>query len=70
MTDKFFSSQRIPHDSGLYHEVIYYGDDVVGYVMSEPTGNTYWWTINGGSAIQRGFETVADCKDDLIRVLS
>lgn len=69
MSDKFFSSNRIPHDSGLYHEVIYYGDDIVGYVMSDDTGK-YWWAINGGSAIQRGFDTVADCKEDLFRILA
>lgn len=68
-TEKFFTSNRIPHDSGLYHEVIYYGDDIAGYVMSADDG-TYWWAINGGSAISRGFKTVCDCKEDLIRVLS
>lgn len=64
-----FTSTRIPHDSGLYHEVVYFNDDIAGYVMSEDNG-TYWWAINGGSAIHRGFKTVADCKQDLIRVLS
>lgn len=64
-----FTSTRIPHDSGLYHEVVYFNDDVAGYVMSDDKGE-YWWAINGGSAIQRGFKSVADCKEDLIRVLT
>jgi len=68
--EKVFTSNRIPHNSGLYHEVIYYGDDVAGFVMSHPDDNNqYWWAINGGSAISRGFTSVADCKEDLFRVL-
>jgi hypothetical protein len=54
MTSKFFSSNRINHDCGMYHEQIFYGDDLVAFVRSDLSDGTYWWAINGGSAISRG----------------
>jgi hypothetical protein len=65
MTSKFFSSNRINHDCGMYHEQIFCGDDLVAFVRSDPSDGTYWWAINGGSAISRGYKTVADCKAEL-----
>ena len=62
---KFFTSNRVPHDSGMYHEEIFYGDDLVAFVRSDPSNGTYWWSINGGSAISRGYKSVADCKENL-----
>ena len=65
MTSKFFSSNRINHDCGMYHEQVFYGDDLVAFVRSDLSDGTYWWAINGGSAISRGHKTVADCKAEL-----
>ena len=65
MPSKFFTSNRINHDCGMYHEQIFYGDDLVAFVRSDLSDGTYWWAINGGSAISRGHKTVADCKAEL-----
>ena len=65
MTSKFFTSNRINHDCGMYHEQIFHGDDLVAFVRSDISDGTYWWAINGGSAISRGHKTVADCKTEL-----
>ena len=65
MPNKFFTSNRINHDCGMYHEQVFYGDDLVAFVRSDLSDGTYWWAINGGSAISRGHKTVADCKAEL-----
>ena len=65
-----FTSERIPHDSGMYHERIYKDNQCVALVRSNPEDLTeYWWLINGSSIRQRGFTSVADCKADLFRVI-
>lgn len=64
-----FSSVRHPHESGLYHEWIYKGDEVVAKVMSEQDG-TYWWFISSTYSISRGYKTVADAKKVLFMILA
>jgi hypothetical protein len=56
-----FTSNRIPHDSGLYHEEIYFDNEVVAKVLSEEDG-TYWWIILKNCSISKGYKTVADAK--------
>lgn len=63
-----FTSERIPHDSGLYHERIYWNDDVVAKVMSNESKGTFWYVTFG--SVKDGFKTVADTKLELFKVLS
>ena len=58
---KMYTSNRIPHDCGLYHEWIYKDDKVVAKVMSE--GDTYWWILTHNHSISRGYKTVAQAKE-------
>ena len=62
-----YTSTRINHTSDLYHEWIYQGDRVVAKVMSE--GDSYWWIITLNNSISRGYQTVADAKDVLFKIL-
>ena len=63
-----YTSNRIPHDSDLYHEQIFKNDQMVAQVMSEDDG-TYWWVRNKNWSISRGFKTVADAKASLFPFL-
>jgi hypothetical protein len=58
-----FTSERIPHDSGLYHERIYWNDDVVAKVMSNESKGTFWYVTFG--LVKDGFKTIADTKQEL-----
>jgi hypothetical protein len=63
-----FTSNRIPHDSGMYHEHIFHDNQVVAQVLSNGD-STYWYVLSDNQAISRGYKTVADAKDMLFRVL-
>ena len=62
-----YSSIRVPHNSDLYHELIFKYDKVVAMVMSE--GETYWWILTHNHSISRGYKTVADAKEILFPIL-
>lgn len=64
-----FTSERIPHDSGMYHERIYWNDELVAKVMSDPKDSSYWWIKENNQSISRGYKTVADAKKTLFMVL-
>lgn len=64
-----FTSNRIPHDSGMYHEHIFYDNQVVAQVLSEKDGS-YWWVLTHNHSISRGYKTVAAAKKPLFAVLS
>jgi len=63
-----FTSNRIPHDSGMYHEHIYHDNQVVAQVLSDKD-NTYWFVLTDNHAISRGYKTVADAKKLLFLAL-
>ena len=56
-----FTSNRIHHDSALYHEHIFFNDTLVAQVMSEENG-TYWFVLTRNNSLSRGYKTVADAK--------
>lgn len=56
-----FTSNRIPHDSGLYHEHIFYNDKIVAQVLSEEDGS-FWYVLTHNNSLSRGYKTVADAK--------
>jgi hypothetical protein len=62
------TSNRIPHNSGLYHEQIFDNNKLVAQLLSESNG-TYWWVITANQAISRGYQTVSDAKKILFSVL-
>jgi hypothetical protein len=55
-----YSSNRIPHHSGMYHEQIFHDNQVVAQILSD-TDTSYWYVING-QTVSAGFPTVADAK--------
>jgi hypothetical protein len=62
-----YTSNRIPHYSGMYHEQIFHDNQVVAQILSD-TDTTYWYVING-QTVMAGFPTVADTKAALFPVL-
>jgi hypothetical protein len=64
-----YYSERIPHDSGLYHEYIYRDNEypAVAQILSE--NDSYWWIIQSNQSISRGYKSVADAKSMLFAVL-
>jgi hypothetical protein len=55
------TSVRIPHDSNLYHERIYEGDDCIAYILSDY--DTFCYVDNKEQFVYKGYKTVADAKD-------
>ena len=55
-----YTSNRIPHYSGMYHEQIFYDNQVVAQILSD-TDSSFWYVING-QTVSAGFRTVSDAK--------
>lgn len=55
-----FTANRIPHHSGLYHERIYYDNQVVAQILSDEHRG-YWYVINGDK-VSDGFDSVCAAK--------
>ena len=62
-----YTSNRIPHDSGLYHEHVFHGDTVVAQILSDPS-RCYRYVING-HRVSAGYRTVGEAKAALFPVL-
>jgi len=58
---KMYTSNRIPHDSGLYHEQIFKDNQFVAQVLSEEDGS-FWFVLAHNHSISRGYKTVVDAK--------
>lgn len=59
-----FTSNRIPHDSGLYHEHIFHNNKIVAQLLSEEDGS-FWYVLTHNNSLSRGYKTVADAKKPL-----
>jgi len=63
-----YTSNRIPHHSGMYHEHIFFNDQVVAQILSD-THKDYWFVING-NLVSAGYATVSDAKAALFPELA
>jgi hypothetical protein len=59
---KMYTSNRIPHTSGLYHEQIFRDNQFVAQVLSEDDGS-FWFVLAHNHSISRGYKTVAEAKN-------
>lgn len=58
-----FTTNRIPHNSGMYHEQIFHHDTVVAQILSDDT-KSFWYVINGREVVSP-FPTVSAAKASL-----
>ena len=58
-----FTTNRIPHNSGMYHEQIYHHNTVVAQILSDDAKH-FWYVINGKRAVC-SFPTVSAAKASL-----
>jgi len=62
-----FTSNRIPHVSGMYHEHIFHDNQVVAQVLSE--SDHFWFVLTHDHSVSNGYQSVADAKQELFRRL-
>jgi hypothetical protein len=62
------TSERIPHDCGHYHEIVYNHDKVVAYILGEFNKGTYCFVNNEDQMCWKGYATVADAKEAFFKL--